>query len=704
MKRLLLALALLTGCASSLEPHFAGPVAPGEDVVARSISTPRARSERGVVVGLSTAPVRLVAFDLAARKKLWETPVDALSAPLVAGDAVVLHERGGVTVRDLATGSTRVELGADGKLVAADGIGSLVLVTTGQAEGTERGTVTLVDGKSVRWTRTLTQPVGSAALLGDHALVPWATQRLSVLAASDGAELTRWTFTGTSLGQARVMAGGAYIGQHTLTRVTPDIHQRRLDPLSGYAPLKRPLPAQPAVLRDGYQPVAAPDSAEHRLAVTWQLAEGEGAPRAEHDLLVLRFYRMVFGLSASSDSVRWVQLFDRDIVAAQVSPAGLWLVDDAGKALLLDPSGAVMASMELGVALQAAVVRAVASSAPPAVHSEESAKAALSTLHDQLLAAARSTDDRLVLGRAYAIEKLADSPDAAITAVLIELCGRRADPEPVRQAACSRLAQRDKGDSDVLAALKRRGSFLEGTEPPPVGPLAQAAARMGLTQAGPLLLTHAENPGTPAADLAHLFQALEKLEQRSAVPTLERFLRLHHGEPPSSELQPALSAAVSALAALRARTAKPTLEDVARDELGTKTLRDEAQKALLVIDAPPASKVAEAKAKVAEPAAEAEPEVQIDPRPYALDVDVVRATLKPVHAALERCVTGDPAKPASARVTMIVAGAGTIEGLLVIPTTLQACIEPVLRSIKFPETRLGRQHISHVITAPAAPK
>src|SRR5688572_12070073 len=99
--------------------------------------------------------------------------------------------------------------------------------------------------------------------------------------------------------------------------------------------------------------------------------------------------------------------------------------------MLLDAHGSQLNRAEAGAPLQVASMRAAATSAPAAVHSEESAKAALSNLHDQLLAAARSTDERLVLGRAYAIEKLADSPDPSVTTVLIELCGRRADPEPV---------------------------------------------------------------------------------------------------------------------------------------------------------------------------------------------------------------------------------------------------------------------------------
>jgi hypothetical protein len=319
--------------------------------------------------------------------------------------------------------------------------------------------------------------------------------------------------------------------------------------------------------------------------------------------------------------------------------------------------------------------------------------------------AVRLGDERLVLARAYAVEQIARDPSAAITQSLIELCALREQPESVRLSACKAVASRSDGSQHVLAALRQRASFLENTPAPPAGALAQAAATMQLKQAGPLLLLHAEDPATQSSDLAAVFRALEQLDQRNALPMLERFVRLHHAEPPGSELADALNAALSALGTLRARTARPTLEDVASDELSEKGVRDKAREMLAVIDTPPSAKGAETKdakgAKVAEaPAAPPEPEVQTDPRAYALDTAAVQTTLKPLQYSLERCVASDPAKPPSARVAMIVAGDGSIEGLLVTPTSLQACIEPLVRKAHFPETRLGRQHLSHTVYAP----
>jgi hypothetical protein len=48
---------------------------------------------------------------------------------------------------------------------------------------------------------------------------------------------------------------------------------------------------------------------------------------------------------------------------------------------------------------------------------------------------------------------------------------------------------------------------------------------------------------------------------------------------------------------------------------------------------------------------------------------------------------------------MVVNGAGDVEGVFVTPTSLQACVEPVLRPAKLPATRSGRQRVTYEIKA-----
>jgi hypothetical protein len=271
----------------------------------------------------------------------------------------------------------------------------------------------------------------------------------------------------------------------------------------------------------------------------------------------------------------------------------------------------------------------------------------------------------------------------------------------VSLAACDGLAKRERGAEAVLQALAQHGSFLEATPVPPVGALARAAKSMQLRKAAPLLLSHADDPHTPAPALVPLFETLAALEHRSASSSIERFLRLHHAEPEGSEMRPALEAALSAIAALRAPSGRRTIEEVSQDLLTPAPLRQLAREALGVYDAPPAKPAPEpapATAAKAEPQAEAPP---VDHRPWTLDASVIEATIKPTQKSLERCLSSDPSAPKSGRISLIVLGDGSVENAFVTPKSLQTCIEPQVRALKFPETRRPRQQITHAVRSSA---
>jgi hypothetical protein len=170
---------------------------------------------------------------------------------------------------------------------------------------------------------------------------------------------------------------------------------------------------------------------------------------------------------------------------------------------------------------------------------------------------------------------------------------------------------------------------------------------------------------------------------------------MHHAEPDGSELAPAIDAALHALGALRVRTVRASLQAVANDGLAPATTRQKASAAIAAIDAPPVN----AKAAAAKPEAEAEaaPAPVADTRPYALSSELVRTSLSELRKPLAACLNADPSKPHSGRVSMVVNGGGDVEGVFVTPTSLQACVEPILRPAKLPATRSGRQRVTYEI-------
>jgi len=692
---------LLAACtAASFQPRFQAPEAPRPAMVASELAAPKPRMERPVAVGLTTHPMRMFAWDVAQSKLLWEQAVQAESAPLVAADAVITREREGVVVRDLATGRVRVVVDESAQLIGADGQGSELVISLAYDDSYEPGAVVLVAGDRVRWKQTLGLPVGVPALSGPYVLVPWATQRLSVLAAQDGAELARSHYKNSVMGSALVDRGQLYVGQLGLVPVTPALLERPNTKQVPFTPFKRSLPGQPALLRDGYTKVPEPDSAHHRLQLTWRVQRTGEALSTVDDTFYLRFYRLLYALDATRDELRWVRSFAHDVVAVSAQPGGSWIADASGVLRFLDAQGVTRARVALERSVRAMSLRTAdfQPATEPALFSESDPESALErpqgSLREQLAAAAALDDDRLGQGRAYAASMLGRFPDADTTAKLIALCSEPHSPEPVRAASCFALRDRTTGHDAVLAALRVRASFLEGTPVPAVGPLAQAAAKLQLKAAGPLLVSHLEDPNTPARDLVALFNALEALNVRSAAASVERFVRLHHAEPEGSELRPALSSALHLLGSLQVKAQRPTLVDVAADPLTQRATRDEAQAALATLDTPPKPAAAPS---AAEPApAPAEEEVQTDPRQYALTADVIQKTLAPLRERLTRCLSADSTHPHAARTSLVIDGAGHVEGVFVTPASLQACVEPVVRGAQFPSTRLGRQRVTHV--------
>src|SRR5687767_12142645 len=118
------------GGPAMFSPTFPDNREPDVGTVLARLRTAPARSDRPVAVGITAAPSKLFAFDLAGGQMLWERPVQARTAPHVAGDLVVVQESTGVVARDLATGAERFTLDDEGlRLVGADGAEGYAAIT-----------------------------------------------------------------------------------------------------------------------------------------------------------------------------------------------------------------------------------------------------------------------------------------------------------------------------------------------------------------------------------------------------------------------------------------------------------------------------------------------------------------------------------------------------------------------------------------------
>ena len=119
------ALALLAGCAGT--PAAFAPKYPDNDraaiaaLVQRAQSAPQ-RPRSSIAVGVTAPPHKLFAFDLSARRTLWQVPVEPSSAPHLAGNSVVLQSEDAIVGYDLKTGVRRFSLDSEEMVLKGDSI------------------------------------------------------------------------------------------------------------------------------------------------------------------------------------------------------------------------------------------------------------------------------------------------------------------------------------------------------------------------------------------------------------------------------------------------------------------------------------------------------------------------------------------------------------------------------------------------------
>lgn len=511
--------------------------------------------EPSVAVALTDEPYRLVAYDMATGRVSWEQPVQApRSAPIVAGDLVVLHEGDHVVARRVSDGTRAFDLDdARLALVGAAGEGPLVAIvlsTTGGGVGAQSRVFIVQRGGLAGFTDADVS-AGWPAVRGELVFVPWDNQNVSVI--EGGSEVARIRSMAGIVSHAVAADGALFFGQAGIGRLSGELDPDDPGSIGWVQPASDQLPGEPPLWRSAYEPPAGPRSAVHRVRLVWAPAGGTGPVRFSDDTLYLTFYRLVFALSPDDLSVRWVRSLDADVVGASARAGGVVVADASGGLILLGSAdGLARWRAQMGVEptvvalrLGALTVGSPDGAAPP--------------LGDQLLSAAQNTDARLVPARAFAVRQLASLPDESITRSLLVLCDDTSIPDPVREASCGALAVRESGLDAVLEGLQRHAAFLEGTSAPPVGPLAAVAARLGDPRAVPLLVAHLGDPNTPAADLPALAGALAALGDQSAAEPLEDFLWLYHAEAADEDLARGLASVAEALIEL---TGPPGREEV----------------------------------------------------------------------------------------------------------------------------------------------
>lgn len=686
----------LVGCGgATARSGFLPPEFPDNDAsaIAEVVTAVRASADANLpalAVGVTRDPSTVFAYDLSARRALWEQPTATRTVPHLAGRFVLVQEPHGVVVRDAASGRALQTFEDEAlHLVGADGDAErfVAVLSTGGGVGA-RSRVVVGSGEDIAWAQHVEAAVGIPAMAGGYVFIPWSSQNLSIVRADDGAEVSRLRLHTSVIGAAWIHGGSVYFGQDAVFRLDPSVAAESHAPSSYFQPDLSSLPGQPKLVRNAYAPPPSATSAAHRIRVAWSPSAAGGAPGAPNERVYSSFYRVIFALDSAIRGVRWVREHDEDVVGTTATDDGLWIADATGRVSFVSTNNGEHAEYaSLGVRPTYVILRAGAL-ASPTVDPRESLP-----IRDQLVAVAQSTDARLAPAGAYAVAQLSEVRDEGVTESLVALCDRPRIVQQVRSAACAALAGRTLGANEVLSALARHGGFLEGTTPPPVGALARAAARMRETRAIPHLLAHLRDPDTTSEDLALIATALRDLGDRQAAEPLADFLRLYHAEAPDDAFARALGLAAEALVALSGPAAMETLRAIGEDPMAMPALRERIAEIL--------AGLAETAARAAaEPAGTETPSTEGPATPSATTPTAegaVDAVLAPIARELATCVRAAPDRPRSARILLTIEGDGTLSRISVTPESTRGCIEGLLRQRAFTSPSGARFTASHTV-------
>ena len=678
---------------------------------AREASRPANALGKPIVVAAVFGRNTLFAYDLAAGRRLWERPGRVDSRPLIGARVVVYVSGPDIVALFLETGAELWRLPREGRTfrgAAADDSG--VYITLGEPEpgaattsSSGRSILIGVDAESgaVRFRHEVDHMVAAPGAVHGVVAVPWDRQNLSMIDGHSGDEIARVRSTDDVLTFAIGTSTGLYYGSGGVYHLTPrSVAGNRRD-----APYYRPsiddLPGEPMFGDDGYQPQVEGRNARERIRFHWAPAPGPEGIAFGGGAVYLLYYRYLFAFAAESAAPRWVYRHPADIGSVSVTSGGIVLADDDGGVALLDlADGLPRWRGSLGAPILAATFDAEGF-APPAGSTEEDPG-----LRRRLLDVVFDQDNRLAPARAFAVRLLAKLEAEEITGDLIEIAGRRSLAQPIRTAAAQQILERRSGGHAVVEALGRRHSFLDGTEAPPSGMLARAAASMSLRDAVPGLIRHLQSHETEASALPDIVSAIVQLGDRSASAPLRDFVVRYHADDVLGDSRSALALAAAGALRLGGAEEIEAMRRVGEDPFCLPEVAAAIRETLPEVA--PRAETATPETPETPPETPQTPPEQ-GPTRFLTDAQVQEA-LAEQYGEMRDCVLRNrqgPSPPARVRMVFILFADGHAERTTISPPNEAAgqCLAEILATIPFPRIVEERQQVTYwlQIRAPSIP-
>ncbi len=519
---------------------------PRNDKAQEAVLASLAKAPPGAVPDVAiavTGTQELMGIDLATGKT-WSFTHAIDTRPRLAGPIVVGQGAGEVFALDAKTGAAKWSTKkVRGKLVGAGADGDVAALTTKAEDGSHLYVIGA--GGSVVGERVTDVELAAPGVAGGTVVVPWKAQFVTAFDARSGDQLAIFSIRNETT-RILPIGGELYAGQGRLLRLDAAL------PKAQPADLIGPPKDLPSVVRR--ELYVAPQQMDPIKATAIDKTFLAGRPTAggatfEQGKLYGAYYRLLFGLDATSAKPAWVVTNKADFIAAAATRDGVVTIDESGNVLLVAASnGAVTKTLSFGKPAMAADVE---------VDGFTVGKGDAPQLTQQIGEAVSLRSADLATAQLFLTQALASIEDEDATLVLLDLADDPRAAPVLRDEARAQLATRKNGAAKMMKRLQRHASFLYDTSAPPVGPIATALALQGKSEAVPLLLSHLLDPATPTKDLVPTALAIATLAQPSDVPMMKRFIEMYRG---SAQGSPAISDAIGALAngLLRLGDAKDT--------------------------------------------------------------------------------------------------------------------------------------------------
>jgi outer membrane protein assembly factor BamB len=485
--------------------------------------------------------------------------------PLVAGSVVVASGGGEVFALEAATGKPIWRRPTGGlPLLGAGDDGTLTVVAFRSAGGV--GSVLLAVARNGEIVRQIETPkaLGTPAVLGHLAFVPWAGQYISVIDPANGDETARVTLR-QETSRAWTQSGALWFGENGFVRFDERIRDASKGKASTVSVPTRELPGMPRVTPPGDEPMPAAANALDKTREYAKPMTTESGAALEDGRWYGTYFRIAMGFDAEREKLAWVHLQDADIIGGAAAAGGLVLCDERGRIVELDAkTGTVVSTFELGEPVEGCIVNVdafrVTGPAAPA-----------KPLAAQLADAVRADEPQLVIAQKLLLRELAASEDEVATSALVDAASDPRTSPDLLPAARDALANRRNGAAAMEAALGRHYDFLKDIlRSPPVGPIEDKAAV-------PLLIGHLFDPADTDNDVKRAAAAVALLAEADVAPALRQFFGMYRATAANDDIAAAVVSTAEALvsmddkpgiAQVEAAQADATTVPYARERLG----------------------------------------------------------------------------------------------------------------------------------------